>query len=37
MITIDIKGLKLVNIEGLKGRYAKGGLVTAPSNGLMSR
>ena len=37
MIAIDIKGLKLVNIEGLKGRYAKGGLVTAPSNGLMSR
>ena len=37
IITIDIKGLKLANIEGLKGRYAKGGLVTAPSNGLMSR
>ena len=37
MITIDIKGLKLDNIEGLKGRYAKGGLVTAPNNGLMSR
>jgi|21_taG_2_1085346.scaffolds.fasta_scaffold00789_3 hypothetical protein len=37
IITIDIKGLKLDNIEGLKGRYAKGGLVTAPNNGLMSR
>jgi hypothetical protein len=38
IVTIDLKGLKLDNIEGLKGRYSRGGLVTAPSStGLMSR
>lgn len=38
IVSIDLKGLKLDNIEGLKGRYSRGGLVTTPSStGLMSR